>query len=172
MFYIIQMKKTELLIHLLRKSDVTVSVLRPYYTYGRLSYKGYSTSGVTYNNDGSVTVTELTHGSNIIKLTKGGHSVYQVIRAKKTAVEYAYTDSQGNAISKNELKAGCNVQITFGERNALMPHVKEYIYRQISLRAYTICSGTINITDRMEMSSGVNQTSIFLLILYQHRQLM
>lgn len=129
------------------ESDVTVSVLRPYYTYGRLSYKGYSTSGVTYNNDGSVTVTELTHGSNIIKLTKGGHSVYQVIRAKKTAVEYAYTDSQGNAISKNELKAGCNVQITFGERNALNASCKGIYIPANKLAGIYNMSGTINITD-------------------------
>lgn len=129
------------------ESDVTVSVLRPYYISGRLSYKGYSTSGVAYNSDGSVTVTELTHGSNIIKITKGGHSVYQVIRAKKVAVEYAYTDAQGNAINKNELKAGCNVQITFGEINDLNAACKGIYIPANKLAGIYNMSGTINITD-------------------------
>lgn len=129
------------------ESNASVSVLRPYYTDGRLSYNGYSTSNVTYNNDGTVTVNELTHGSNIIKITKGVHSVYQVVRAKKTAVEYEYTDAQGNAISKDELKAGCNVQITFGEENSSGTSCKGIYIPANKLAGIYNMSGTINVTD-------------------------
>ena len=50
-------------------------------------------------------------------------------------------------ISKNELKAGCNVQITFGERNALNASCKGIYIPANKLAGIYNMSGTINITD-------------------------
>ncbi len=129
------------------ESNTEVSVLRPHYTDGGLSYSGFSTAGVTYNDDGSVTVSALKCGSNIIKVSKGGNSVYQVIRAKETNVEYTYTDADGNIIGRDELKPGCSIDIRFGEDNSLGASCKGIYIPANKLAGIYNMSGTINLTD-------------------------
>lgn len=100
------------------EAGVTVQVLRPSYEDNALTYEGFTSSGVSKNSDGSYTITGLTKGSNIIKVTKNGLSTYQVIRAKEVDVDIKYTDADGNDISASELSAGDKIQLTFGKINA------------------------------------------------------
>jgi hypothetical protein len=59
----------------------SVTLAQPALGTNILSYSGFSTDGVTNNDDGSYTV-RLVHGRNIVKMTSATGSEYQVISAK------------------------------------------------------------------------------------------
>lgn len=82
----------------------TVSVLRPTVSETALTYTtGFVTTGVTTAEDGTVTITGLQTGRNIVKVTKNGLSTYQVITARK--VSYELQNKDGKALTQEELAA-------------------------------------------------------------------
>lgn len=99
------------------EGGVSVAVMHPEYVNGALTYKGFSEGDVKKNEDGSYTVKGLVQGSNLVRITKNGVSTYQVIRAKEVNITCEYKDVDGNSISEKELKAGCSIEITYGERS-------------------------------------------------------
>lgn len=74
----------------------TVSVLNPTLTDTAMTYAGGFTAA-TSNDDGSVTVT-LTKGKNIVKVSDGSGSSYQVITAKPAQVEITNLTTPGGDI--------------------------------------------------------------------------
>ena len=68
------------------ESGSTVTLLRPTLSEAAMTYSGgFSTDGVTANEDGTVTLT-FTEGKNIVKVSKGGQDTYQVVTAKQAEV--------------------------------------------------------------------------------------
>ncbi|MDD6071852.1 MAG: hypothetical protein PUC12_13745 [Clostridiales bacterium] len=96
------------------ESGVEVTVARPSYENGALTYRGFDSKGITSGN-GTYTISGLTKGSNIVRITKNDISTYQVIRAKEVKVTYSYQDAEGNAVEKENLKAGDTITIEYGE---------------------------------------------------------
>lgn len=78
-----------------------------------MGYNGFSDKGVAYNDDGSITLTGLQEGSNIVKLTLGNEVTYQVIRAKRADYKVSAVDADGNKISSDSIKPGDTVTVTF-----------------------------------------------------------
>ncbi|MGN0384077.1 MAG: GLUG motif-containing protein, partial [Eubacterium sp.] len=78
-------------------------------------YTGFTSDGVKYNNDGTITITGLTEGNNIVKVSKNNQVTYQIIRAKQTEYTITYSDSEGNELEADEVKAGDNVTIVFNK---------------------------------------------------------
>ncbi len=69
------------------ESGVTVEVLRPTLTENGLTYSGgFTSTGVTQEN-GTYTVTGLTQGKNIVKVSKNGVAAYQVLTVKALSYE-------------------------------------------------------------------------------------
>jgi len=95
------------------ESGTAVTVLRPSYTDGKMTFSGATADGVKTNADGSVTVSKLTEGRNIICVTKNGVSTYQVVTAKKVSATYNYYDASGNETTADKLAAGGSVKITY-----------------------------------------------------------
>lgn len=95
------------------ESGCEVSVLRPTLTTDKMTYKnGFVKTGVSVDSNGKVTVSNLTTGTSIVKITKGNVSTYQLIRAKKA--EVVITDSEGNTINDGDsVNAGDTVKITY-----------------------------------------------------------
>lgn len=92
----------------------SVEILRPTLTSTSMTYTGgFNTTGITTDSaTGEVTITDLTHGTNIVKVTKGDAVTYQLIRAKKA--EVVIKDSDGNAIKDGgDVKAGETITITY-----------------------------------------------------------
>ena len=73
---------------------LAVTLAQPALESNSISYSGFSTNGVTKNDDGSYTII-LTHGRNIIKLTSATESVYQVISAKPVNYTVSNLTNQG-----------------------------------------------------------------------------
>ena len=106
------------------ETGCTVSVLRPTVTATSMTYSGgFTNTGVTTVEDGTVTITGLQTGRNIVKVTKGSVSTYQVITARK--VSYELQDKDGKALTeeaKAALKPGDAVTIQFS--NLVSPKEK------------------------------------------------
>ena len=101
-----------------------VSVLRPTVTASSMTYSGgFTANGVTTAEDGTVTVSGLITGRNIIKVTKGGLSTYQVVTAR--GVSYKFVNAEGTELTQEELaaiKPGDSVTIQFS--NLISPKEK------------------------------------------------
>lgn len=106
------------------EAGCTVSVLRPTVTAASMTYSGFFTNtGVTTAEDGTVTVSGLITGRNIIKVTKGGLSTYQVVTAR--GVSYKFVNAEGTELTQEELaaiKPGDSVTIQFS--NLISPKEK------------------------------------------------
>ena len=92
------------------EAGCAVTVARPVVT-NALTYKGFVSDGVQTNADGSVTVTGLLHGRNIVKAEKNGGAVYQVITAKQ--ISYTVLDENGDPLGDKPLRAGDTVTIQY-----------------------------------------------------------
>lgn len=77
-----------------------------------MTFGGFSARGVSYAADGTVTVTGLTTGTHIIKVTKDGKSVYQVVRARQVSYELLHSDGT-EVTSGNPAEAGETVTVQF-----------------------------------------------------------
>lgn len=84
------------------ESGCTVTVNRSVVT-DSMTFKGFTSDGVTQNADGSVTISGLTTGRHIVRIEKNGLATYQVLTAKETA----YTIDEGT------YRAGDEVTIRF-----------------------------------------------------------
>lgn len=106
------------------EAGCTVSVLRPTVTAASMTYSGgFTANGVTTAEDGTVTVSGLITGRNIIKVTKGGLSTYQVVTAR--GVSYKFVNAEGTELTQEELaaiKPGNSVTIQFS--NLISPKEK------------------------------------------------
>lgn len=106
------------------EAGCTVSVLRPTVTAASMTYSGgFTNTGVTIAEDGTVTVSGLITGRNIIKVTKGGLSTYQVVTAR--GVNYKFVNAEGTELTQEELaaiKPGDSVTIQFS--NLISPKEK------------------------------------------------
>ena len=106
------------------EAGCTVSVLRPTVTAASMTYSGgFTNTGVTTAEDGTVTVSGLITGRNIIKVTKGGLSTYQVVTAR--GVSYKFVNAEGTELTQEELAAinpGDSVTIQFS--NLISPKEK------------------------------------------------
>ena len=102
----------------------TVSVLHPTVEETSMTYSGgFKTDDVTTAEDGTVTVSGLTTGRHIIKVTKGGVSTYQVVTAR--GVSYKFVNAEGKELTQEELaaiKPGDSVTIQFS--NLISPKEK------------------------------------------------
>ena len=100
----------------------TVTVARS--TVGdEMTFNGFTNSGVTVAEDGTVTVTGLTTGRHIIKVEKNGVANYQVVTAR--GVSYKLVDNDGKELTeaaKAALKAGDTVNLQFS--NLVSPKEK------------------------------------------------
>ena len=106
------------------EAGCTVSVLRPTVTAASMTYSGgFTNTGITTAEDGTVTVSGLITGRNIIKVTKGGLSTYQVVTAR--GVNYKFVNAEGTELTQEELaaiKPGDSVTIQFS--NLISPKEK------------------------------------------------
>lgn len=106
------------------EAGCTVSVLRPTVTAASMTYSGgFTNTGVTTAEDGTVTVSGLITGRNIIKVTKGGLSTYQVVTAR--GVSYKFVNAEGAELTQEKLaaiKPGDSVTIQFS--NLISPKEK------------------------------------------------
>ena len=106
------------------EAGCTVSVLRPTVTAASMTYSGgFTNTGVTTAEDGTVTVNGLITGRNIIKVTKGSLSTYQVVTAR--GVSYKFVNAEGTELTQEELaaiKPGDSVTIQFS--NLISPKEK------------------------------------------------
>ena len=106
------------------EAGCTVSVLRPTVTAASMTYSGgFTNTGVTTAEDGTVTVSGLITGRNIIKVTKGGLSTYQVVTVR--GVSYKFVNAEGTELTQEELaaiKPGDSVTIQFS--NLISPKEK------------------------------------------------
>ena len=98
----------------------TVTVARSTVT-DKMSFNGFTDSGVTVAADGTVTVTGLTTGRHIICVEKDGVKTYQVVTAR--GVSYDFLDADGKVLPKTtEFKAGDKVKLQF--HNLVSPQEK------------------------------------------------
>ena len=101
-----------------------VTVLRSSVSATAMTFAGgFTSSGVTTAEDGTVTVSGLTSGRHIIKVTKGGLSTYQVVTAR--GVSYKLVNADGSELTEAEkaaLKPGDTVTIQFS--NLISPKEK------------------------------------------------
>ncbi|MDP4119123.1 MAG: S-layer homology domain-containing protein [Bacillota bacterium] len=94
-------------------TGTSVTVMRPTYSDGKMTFSGeFSSQGVTVGGDGSVTLTGLVQGSNIVKCVNGNKTEYQIVRAKKVSYTMSYTRGD-TSIPASELSAGDTVNIKF-----------------------------------------------------------
>lgn len=100
------------------EAGCTVSVLRPTVTAASMTYSGgFTNTGVTTAEDGTVTVSGLITGRNIIKVTKGGLSTYQVVTAR--GVSYKFVNAEGTGADAG--RAGCHQAGRFRHDPVLQP---------------------------------------------------
>ena len=89
----------------------TVTVARSTVT-DKMSFNGFTDSGVTVAADGTVTVTGLTTGRHILCVEKDGVKTYQVVTAR--GVSYDFLDADGKVLpATTEFKAGDKVKLQF-----------------------------------------------------------
>lgn len=80
------------------ENAVDVTIAYPEFGDNSASYKGFSSDGVTRNDDGSFTLL-LKNGRQIVKLTDAqGNSTYQVLRAKPCQYEITNATNPGSGI--------------------------------------------------------------------------
>ena len=93
------------------EAGTTVTVARS--TVGStMTFKGFTSDGVSVAANGEVTVSGLTTGRHIIRVEKDGLAAYQVVTAR--GVSYVMKDADGNELAANaELKPGDKVTIQF-----------------------------------------------------------
>lgn len=92
----------------------TVTVNRSSIQDGVLGFNGFTSTGVSVAQDGTVTVSGLTTGSHIIKVEKDGEAAYQVIRARKVSYELKHSD--GTAVSAGSpAQPGETITVQFHE---------------------------------------------------------
>ena len=104
------------------ESGCTVTVARSTVS-DKMTFSGFTSSGVTVAEDGTVTVTGLTTGRHIIKVEKDGVANYQVVTAR--GVSYKLVDNDGKELTeaaKAALKAGDTVNLQFS--NLVSPKEK------------------------------------------------
>ena len=104
------------------ESGCTVTVARSTVS-DTMTFSGFTSSGVTVAEDGTVTVTGLTTGRHIIKVEKNGVANYQVVTAR--GVSYKLVDNDGKELSEaamKALKAGDTVNLQFS--NLVSPKEK------------------------------------------------
>ena len=101
-----------------------VTVLRSSVSATAMTFTGgFTAAGVTTAEDGTVTVSGLTTGRHIIKVTKDGLSTYQVVTAR--GVSYKFVNAEGTELTQEELaaiKPGDSVTIQFS--NLISPKEK------------------------------------------------
>ncbi len=101
-----------------------VTVLHPTVTETAMTYSGgFTDTDVTVAEDGTVTVSGLITGRNIIKVTKDGLSTYQVVTAR--GVSYKLVDKDGKELTdeaKAAIKPGDSVTVQFS--NLISPKEK------------------------------------------------
>ena len=95
------------------EAGTTVTVARS--TVGStMTFKGFTSDGVSVAANGEVTVSGLTTGRHIIRVEKDGLAAYQVVTAR--GVSYVMKDADGNKLAANaELKPGDKVQLQFSD---------------------------------------------------------
>ena len=102
----------------------TVSVLHPTVSATAMTYTGgFQKDDVSVAEDGTVTVSKLSTGRHIIKVTKGELSTYQVVTAR--GVSYKLVNAEGAELTEAELaaiKPGDSVTVQFS--NLLSPKEK------------------------------------------------
>ena len=101
-----------------------VTVLRSSVSATAMTFTGgFTASGVTTAEDGTVTVSGLTTGRHIIKVTKDGLSTYQVVTAR--GISYKLVNAEGTELTAEEkaaIKPGDTVTIQF--TNLISPKEK------------------------------------------------
>lgn len=94
------------------KDGCEVSVLRSSVSQTAMTFSGgFTQNGVTTAEDGTVTVSGLTTGRHIIKVTKDSLSTYQVVSARKAS--YTLQSEDGTTLDLTQIKAGSKVKIQF-----------------------------------------------------------
>ena len=89
----------------------TVTVARSTVT-DKMSFNGFTSQGVSVDENGQVTVTGLTTGRHILRIEKDGMAAYQVITAR--GVSYDLIDADGNVLPQDaELVPGQAVKVQF-----------------------------------------------------------
>ena len=104
------------------ETGCTVTVARSTVS-DKMTFSGFTNSGVTVAEDGTVTITGLTTGRHIVKVEKDGKANYQVITAR--GVSYQLVDKDGNVLSEEAaaaIKAGDTVYLQFS--NLVSPKEK------------------------------------------------
>lgn len=90
---------------------VKAELLVPELLSNTVTYNGWSSDGVTYNDDGSITLAGMTEGPNIVKLTLGNDTRYQVIRTKKLDYSISVKDADGNEAAQDRIMPGDTVTL-------------------------------------------------------------
>ena len=89
----------------------TVTVARSTVT-DKMTFNGFTSQGVSVDENGQVTVTGLTTGRHILRIEKDGMAAYQVITAR--GVSYDIIDADGNVLPQDaELVPGQAVKVQF-----------------------------------------------------------
>lgn len=89
----------------------TVTVARSTVT-DKMTFNGFTSQGVSVDENGQVTVTGLTTGRHILRMEKDGLATYQVITAR--GVSYDILDADGNVLPQDvELVPGQAVKVQF-----------------------------------------------------------
>ncbi len=89
----------------------TVTVARSTVTDKR-TFNGFTSQGVSVDENGQVTVTGLTTGRHILRIEKDGMAAYQVITAR--GVSYDFLDADGKVLPQDaELVPGQAVKVQF-----------------------------------------------------------
>ena len=115
----------------------TVTLLRPTLSETAMTYSGgFGTTGVTVNEDGSVTL-NMTEGKNIVKVTNAsGSASYQVVTVKKAAYTVENVTNPGLSIVP-----GNTVKIVLDEVYAPANYMA-YLYNFYNQVTYTKPGGT------------------------------
>nr|MCR4712676.1 hypothetical protein [Clostridia bacterium] len=100
------------------EEGTTVSIARSTLTDKSLTYSGFTTDGITTDEDGNVTVTGLTAGRNIVKVEKDGLANYQVLSARKAIL--TAKDADGNVVdlTTKKFQPGETVSLSFDNVNS------------------------------------------------------
>lgn len=93
---------------------VNVTVARPTLGANSASYSGFTDKGVSAEADGTVTLSGLTVGTNIVRLEKDGKQEFQTIKVKK--MEYKLLREDGTEYTdENPPQPGDSVKVEFGQ---------------------------------------------------------
>ncbi len=97
------------------ESGCTVSVLHPTLTEDAMTYSGgFEDTDVAVDGEtGAVTVSGLTEGRHIVKVTKGDVSTYQVVTAKPLTYTMCYNGTKEPVTADTVLKPGDRITIQY-----------------------------------------------------------